>query len=852
MLSSNRPARPKPSAKKPAASSQTFGVETLTDLALDLHWAWNHSTDELWGRLEPELWAATHNPCVVLQTVSKAKLETFVRVPANQRRIKMLLKCRRQHATGTTWFQEKHPDAKLTNIAYFSMEYALSEALPIYSGGLGNVAADQLKAACDLGVPVIGIGLLYQQGYFRQVIRSDGSQQALYPFNDPGQLPITPVRDASGEWLRVELALPGYTIRLRAWQVRVDRRILYLLDSNDPANPPAARAIASELYGGGPELRLQQEMMLGIGGWRLLRALRLEADVCHLNEGHAALAVLERARSFAEDNDCSFEAALAATRAGNVFTTHTPVSAGFDRFAPALIDRYLRRYAEEELGIGFADLLAMGREHAGEPGEAFNLTYLAIRGSGAVNGVSRLHGAVSRRLFTPLFPRWPESEVPVDHVTNGVHVPTWDSAAADSLWTKACGHARWRGSMEAIGPQLRQVADADLWSLRTANRAALVEYARERKSADDAAAGAPPEAARTRWALDSSALTLCFARRFATYKRPTLLLRSPERLLRILTDSDRPVQLIIAGKAHPADEAGQSMIREWVRFSQRPEVDGRVVFIADYDLLLAERLVQGVDLWINTPQRPWEASGTSGMKILVNGGLNLSELDGWWAEAYAPEVGWALGDGREHGNDPAWDAAEAEALYAQLEQEIVPAFYRRDAQGIPQGWVSKMRESMATLAPQFSTNRVVREYTERYYLPAAAAYRERAADEGTLATQLLAWQQHLLERWHEARFGAVTVETSDGEHAFTAEVYLGGLDDEAVRVELFADGVDGSEPLSHAMARGRPLGGLDVGGYEYAARVPASRPAGDYTPRLVPYHSRARTPLEAPYILWQR
>jgi starch phosphorylase len=852
MTSSKRPTRPKPSAERAIVASRTLSVETLTDLALDLHWAWNHSTDELWSRLEPDLWAATHNPCVVLQTVSKAKLDAFVRVPSNQKRIEMLLEQRRQHATETAWFQEKHPDAKLSSVAYFSMEYALSEALPVYSGGLGNVAGDQLKAACDLDVPVIGIGILYQQGYFRQMIRSDGSQEALYPFNDPGQLPITPVRDPSGELLRVRLSLPGYTLRLRAWQVRVDRRTLYLLDSNDPANPPAARAIASELYGGGPELRLQQEMMLGIGGWRLLRALGLEADVCHLNEGHAALAVLERARSFAEDNDCSFGTALTATRAGNVFTTHTPVSAGFDRFAPALVERYLRRYAEVELGIAFADLLAMGRERRDDPGEAFNMTYLAIRASGAMNGVSRLHGAVSRRLFTPLFPRWPESEVPVGHVTNGVHAPTWDSAAADALWTKACGPARWRGSLEVIGPQVRQVTDTDLWSLRTANRAELIAYLRERLATDNAATGVPSDASLTRQSLDPHALTLCFARRFATYKRPTLLLHSEERLLRILVHSGRPVQLIIAGKAHPADEAGQSMIREWVQFSQRPEVDGRVVFVADYDLLLAERLVQGVDLWINTPRRPWEASGTSGMKILVNGGLNLSELDGWWAEAYAPDVGWALGDGREHGDDSALDAAEADALYALLEREIVPAFYSRDATGIPSGWVSRMRESMATLAPRFSTNRVVREYTEHYYLPAAAAYRERAADKGNRARQLLAWQQHIAEHWHDARFGAVSVETRDDEHAFTAEVYLGGLSDEAVRVELFADSVIGGEPQRHAMARGRQVGDLGVGGSQYTVSVPASRPADDYTPRLVPFHASAKTPLEVPNILWQR
>jgi starch phosphorylase len=827
-------------------------VGSLTELALDLHWSWNHRSDELWALLDPELWAATHNPWVVLQTISKAKLEAFITRPDVQTRVRRLVEQRHAHLQSPAWFQRNHLDAALTRVAYFSMEFALSEALPIYSGGLGNVAGDQLKAACDLGVPVVGVGLLYQRGYFRQVIQTDGSQQALYPYNDPGHLPITPVRDASGEWLHLEIPWPGRPIRLRAWQVRVDRRMLYLLDSNAPSNQPAARAITSELYGGGPELRLQQELALGIGGWRLLRALGLEPDVCHLNEGHAALAVLERARSFAAENGVAFAVALAATRAGNLFTTHTAVPAGFDRFAPSVVEHYLKRYAEEDLGISLHDLLGLGRENRDDPDEPFNMAYLALRGSSAVNAVSRLHGAVSRRLFGALFPRWPEDEVPIQHVTNGIHVPTWDSSAADALWTNAYGQERWRGNLEVIEPDVSRVADANLWAVRTVNRRVLVEYVRERMPREHSAADVTSVLVnRPGGVLDPDVLTLGFARRFATYKRPTLLLRDQERLLRILADPDRPVQLVIAGKAHPADSAGQAMIAEWVRFSRRLEAEGRVVFVPDYDLLLAEHLVQGVDLWINTPRRPWEASGTSGMKILVNGGLNLSELDGWWAEAYTPEVGWALGDGGEHGDDPNWDAREAEALYVLLEREIVPAFYSRDGAGIPAAWVARMRESMGRLTPHFSTDRVVREYTERYYLPAAAAYRKRAADKGALAASLVAWQQHLSERWREARFGTMEVATREGEHHFLVELSLGRLDAESVRVELFAAAVDDGEPARYVMARGRALEGSDIG-YEYSASVPASRAAGDYTPRLVPYHPDARTPLEAPLVLWQR
>jgi starch phosphorylase len=451
-----------------------------------------------------------------------------------------------------------------------------------------------------------------------------------------------------------------------------------------------------------------------------------------------------------------------------------------------------------------------------------------------------------------LFARWPEREVPVGHVTNGVHTPTWDSAAADALWTQACGGERWRGSLEAVGQDLARASDGDLWAMRTGNRRALVEYARERMARELASRGADADqVARMRECLDPDALTLGFARRFATYKRPNLLLHSPERLFRILTATGRPVQLILAGKAHPADQAGQAMIAGWLRFVHRPEVRGRAIFVSDYDLLLAEYLVQGVDLWINTPRRPWEASGTSGMKVLVNGDLNLSELDGWWAEAYAPEVGWALGDGQEHGDDPAWDATEAEALYALLEREVVPAFYTRDAQGIPTAWVARMRESMARLTPRFSTNRVVREYTERYYLPATVRYRTRATDKGEVGAQLVAWRRHLGEHWREARFGAIQVETGEEHHRFTVEVSLGALDPDAIRIELFADPVNGGEPVRQVMTRSRKLKGV-AGGYEYTGTVPASRAAGDYTPRLVPHHREASVPLEAKEILWQR
>jgi starch phosphorylase len=480
------------------------------------------------------------------------------------------------------------------------------------------------------------------------------------------------------------------------------------------------------------------------------------------------------------------------------------------------------------------------------------MAYLAVRGSCAVNGVSRLHGRVSRRIFAPLFPRWPEAEVPVGHVTNGVHMPTWDSAASDSLWTEACGKGRWLGTSTTLEADLRRVSDEKLWAVRTVSRKSLVEYARERVGRQMAVAGAGPEAiARTQARLDPGVLTLGFARRFATYKRPNLLLHDPDRLIRILKDPKRPAQLILAGKAHPADKAGQALIQEWTRFIRHHDARPPVLFLADYDMLLAERLVQGVDVWINTPRRPWEASGTSGMKVLVNGGLNLSELDGWWAEAYNPQVGWALGDGREHGDDPAWDAAEAEALYERLEQEVIPEFYARNEKGIPAAWVTRIRESMARLTPVFAASRSVCEYTERHYLPAAIAYRERAANKGAAAKQVADWQQAVGRQWGSLRFGGVRVETHGDHHGVEVEVFLNGLDPGAARVELYADGVGGGDPARVEMSRAQPSSDAS-GRCIYQATVPATRPAGDFTVRVTTRRSGVAVPLEDDRILWQR
>ena len=833
--------------------TEVEGLDSLAELALDLRWSWNHGADEIWRQLDPALWELSQSPWAVLQTVSRNQLECMLAKPAFRKRVEELLRAKRRSQEEEAWFQKLHSHAPLNCVAYFSMEFMLSEALPIYSGGLGNVAGDQLKAASDLGVPVVGVGLLYQQGYFRQVIDADGAQQALFPYNDPGQLPVTPLRHPNGEWLRLEIALPGYSVWLRTWQVQVGKVKLYLLDTNDPANLPAHRGITSELYGGGPELRLKQELVLGIGGWRLLRALGLHPDVCHLNEGHAAFVVLERARTFMEETGQPFEVARAVTRAGNLFTTHTAVVDGFDRFDPALIVQYLGKYAERKLGLSSPALLALGRQNPNDASERFNMAYLALRGSGAVNGVSRLHGKVSRHLFEPLFPDWPAEDVPVGHVTNGVHMPTWDSAAADALWTEACGKARWLGMTEHIEEKIRRIPDARLWQFRMDASQPLIDYARQRLAQHYAASGASRETVeQARHLFDSRALTLGFARRFAAYKRPNLLLHDPERLLRLLSDPQRPVQLVIAGKAHPADEVGQALIKEWIRFVRRPDVRPHAIFLSDYDMHLTEHLVQGVDVWLNTPRRPWEACGTSGMKVLVNGGINLSEVDGWWAEAQAPELGWSLGDGLEHGDeDPACDAAEAIALYELLEREVIPSFYARDAQGIPRAWIARMRESMARLTPRFSADRTVREYTEQHYLPAAAAYHVRMANKCAIGRQIVEWRQGLEHKWSTLQFGEVVVRTQSEQHLFEVRVCLHDIDPAMVRVELYADGVMDGPPVRQVMKRVHQQTDA-AGGYAYKATVSANRPAADFTARLMPDSDGVAVPLEVSWILWQR
>ena len=828
-------------------------LERLRDLAGDLRWTWSHTADGLWHSVDPEIWERSENPWSILQNVRRPRLDQLAGDGKFLEELSRLDDARKRHLREPGWFGETYPEKPLRRVAYFCMEFGLAEALPLYAGGLGVLAGDFLKASSDLGIPLVGVGLLYQEGFFRQMIDEAGRQQEVFPYNEPTTLPIEPVLTPGGEWLRVPLAFPGRTLHVRVWQARVGRVTLYLLDTNDPLNSPIDRGITGKLYQGSTLVRFLQQVVLGVAGWRALVALGLDVDICHLNEGHAAFAILERAREYMRRTGLSFREALWVTRAGNVFTTHTPVDEAFDRFNVATVASfrpYVREYVAG-LGIEMDDLLALGRANPADGTEPFRPAYLAIRGSAFVNGVSRLHGEVSRRLFWGLFPRWPAAEVPVGHVTNGVHVPSWDSPSVDALWEEACGKERWRGALEEVGDSVRCISNQRLWETKGKDRARLVHVVRTRLVRQLGFRGADPDSvARAAHVFDANTLTLGFARRFVRYKRPTLLLHDPDRLERLLTRPDRPVQIVVAGKAHPDDAAASALITAWIDFATRPAVRDRVVFLEDYDLALAEEMVRGVDVWLNTPRRPWEACGTSGMKVLANGGLNVSTLDGWWAEAYDPRVGWRIG-GDDDSPEAAADAADAMRLYDLLEQEIVPEFYTRDASGVPAQWLERMRASMAELAPRFSANRMAREYVTHTYLPAARLLHQRECDNGRLGKELVTWQARVERDWHAIHFGQLEVSEAEGHRTMSVPVYLGALDPEDVAVELYADSVDSERPERLTMTRVSELPGAVNGGL-YRVETDAARPASDYTPRVVARHPNARVPIEAWPITWYR
>lgn len=825
----------------------------LEDLAFDLRWNNCPAARHLWSRFDHEMWSRTENPFLVLQSAHQDRIEEAAR---DENLLKELESWRSEvteYYGCTPEFASLDSDGVLKKVAYFSMEFGLSEALPVYSGGLGMLAGDHLKTASDVGVPLVGIGLLYQQGYFRQVIGDEGEQLEAYPFNDPGSLPVRPVADSDGHWLRVRLPLPGRTLFLRVWEARVGRVPLYLLDSNDAMNSSWDRGITAQLYHAGKDKRLLQEIVLGVGGWHLIERLGLDIDVCHLNEGHAAFAVLARAAGFAKKHNVPIRVAFRATRAGNVFTTHTPVEAAFDRFDPNLLAKFVEPFLEE-VGVSVDQVLALGRRDPHDASEPFNMAWLAMYGCCHVNAVSRLHSRVSQKLFGVLFPRRPEAEVPIRPITNGVHVPTWASQRAGLLWGDQSGSHLWLDGLDHVADRIRQTTAQDIWSFRTLQRHALLQHVWTRHADRLASEDSESRDSDTESMFDPNVLTIGFARRFATYKRANLLLSDPERLKRLLLDEHRPVQLIVAGKAHPNDGFGKELVQRMTEFLSQPELKGRAVFLEDYDMVLGQHLVGGVDVWLNTPLRPNEACGTSGMKVLVNGGLNVSILDGWWDEAVdfdeSPiRPGWIVGT-RESGSLEDLVQRDAESLFNVLENQVIPEFYERDEDGIPHRWVERVKESMARLTPQFSATRMVHEYIEHAYLPAARAYAARSADGAKLAAEILDWHDHTSKHWSHVRVGQVRCSGEDASRTVSVECWLDELSPESIHVELFAEAPAGGTPEIITLKPSGELPG-SVNGFVFVGEFSSDRTLNDYTVRIVPYHPDAFVPVENQCILWE-
>lgn len=822
-------------------------LERLRAVAYNVRWAWDHDAIELFRRLDSNLWESSgHNPVKMLAGIDQERL---VAAAADDSFLAHLDRvCAGFDESGMSWFRRQHGNTDGLSVAYFSAEFGLTECLSIFAGGLGVLAGDHLKSASDLGIPLAGVGLLYQQGYFQQYLNQAGWQQEAYEDNDFLTLPLRPVR-RDGADVAVEVEYPGRRVRARVWQVTVGRVPLYLLDTNIPANSSEDRDITDQLYGGDIEMRLKQEILLGIGGYRALDALGIAPTVCHMNEGHSAFLAIERVRLLMERKRLNFAEARELAGAGLIFTTHTPVEAGHDYFPPELIERYFSSY-HNALGLSRAEFLGLGRRNPADDREAFCPTVLALRMAASSNGVSKLHGEVSRRMWQGIWPGVPVDETPIGHVTNGVHFRSWISYEMNQLYDRYLGpHWREEPGSGKLWQRAESIPAEELWRTHERRRERLVAFARRRLRTNLERRGAPEsEIEAAEEVLDPEALTIGFARRFATYKRATLILRDPDRLLRILANPARPVQIIFAGKAHPRDEAGKHFIREVLALARRKEFRRHIVFLEDYDMAVARYLVQGCDVWLNTPLRPMEASGTSGMKAAANGALNVSTLDGWWDEAWKETgsnlIGWAIGSGEQYQDRNYQDQVEAEALYDLLENDVVPTFYDVNAARLPRRWIARMKASLSLLCCKFNTHRMVQQYTEEAYLPAHERYRALEAAEGARSRALAAWLEHVRSAWPQVRVEAVedgnAPEMNSGE-TFTvrARVRLGPLSPEDVSVQVYHGRVDARgelvEPaVAPASLAARQSGGASV--FEAAVRLERGGGQYGFTVRVLPAH----------------
>ncbi|MBW1735461.1 MAG: alpha-glucan family phosphorylase [Deltaproteobacteria bacterium] len=833
-------------------------LEVLRDLAYNLCFSWKDELWDLFQRLDPGLWEECgHNPAFMLGLISQERLDELSRDQGFVSQLERVGEDFNRYLSQPRVQAEKYsPEAPL-RVAYFSAEFGLAECLPIYSGGLGVLSGDHLKSASDLNVPLVGVGLLYQEGYFRQYLSADGWQMETYPVNDFANMPVKLVRDEEGRPVTVTVDFKGEQVHVMIWRVNVGRVPLYLLDTNMPSNAPEFRGTTGQLYGGNREMRIRQEIVLGIAGVRALKALGIEFSVAHMNEGHSAFSALERINMLRKEKGISFDAAREIVLASTVFTTHTPVPAGNDLFEPELVRAYFEEYTKD-LGINFKVLLGYGRLEPRDEEEPFGMTTLALRLSAHTNAVSRLHGKVSRAMWQKVWPHHPVEDVPIDHITNGIHVPTWTSKEITGLFDRYLG-PNWGEDPESekLWDQARNIPDTELWRTHERCREMLIAFARRRLAAQLESRGASTaEIQAAREVLTPEALTIGFARRFATYKRATLIFADPDRLDRIINHSQFPVQIIIAGKAHPRDNEGKELIKRIIHLCNDDRFRRRVVFLEDYDLYTARYLVSGADLWLNTPRRPLEACGTSGMKALANGSLNLSTLDGWWDEAYHRDLGWALGHGEIYTDHGAQDSIESRDLHNLLEQEVVPLFYTRGSDGIPREWVKKMREGLRRLAPVFSSHRMVQEYMDRYYLPCSRRFNVLCKNNFEGATELARWRQRLMVAWHEVSIEELIagngLERPVGQGLqVTARVRLGSLGPDDVVVEAYYGRLDQNGDFSDRETVILSVEDSSDGLYTYSGRVPTNRTGRfGYTVRIMPSHERLENPFAMGLVTW--
>ncbi len=844
----------------------------LLDLAKNLWWTWSHDARDLFATIDPDVFEeVSENPLALLGRVKKERLVELAADPSYLARLARVTDVLGAYLGAKTWFDQQQRDAGApigrATIAYFSMEFGVHECLPVYSGGLGVLAGDHLKSASDLGLPLVGVGIAFSKGYFRQSLDVEGWQTERYPPNDWHDLPVSPALRPDGQRAAVKVALPiafdgagGLKVRdvaLQAWVVHVGRVKLYLLDADLDENAEGDRALTNTLYGGDRSHRVRQEILLGIGGLRMLRALGIQPELCHMNEGHSAFLAIERIRGLMTEHGVTFEVAREAAAAGNVFTTHTPVPAGNDVFAKDLVLPYLETISRE-MGVTGADLLSLGRANPADQGSDFSMPVLAIRTADGYNGVSALHGREARAMWKSLWPEVPVDDVPIGSVTNGVHPATWIAPPLAKLYAKVMGEGFLeKGHAPELWSRIHDLPDHELWSAHEAQRAALVSHVRRRLRAAARRRGKPEDGTLAHL-LDPNVLTVGFARRFATYKRGTLLFRDPARLHRILGNPQMPVQLVFAGKAHPQDVGGKELIRDIVRASRQNGFRGRVVFVEDYDMGAARELVSGVDVWLNTPRRPLEASGTSGMKAAMNGVLHASVLDGWWCEAYAGDNGFAVGDGEEYADSGFGDHVEAQALYRLLEEEIVPLFYERDAAGLPHRWIGRMKRSIASVAPYFNTHRMVTEYTEKLYVRAAERALALGADGCKPAASQSAWRARVAAAWPGVKVEEVVwpeaARVALGEELrVEAVVALPALTPGDVAVELYYGKVHGDHAFTGGVAKGmEPVAELAEGRVRFAGSITTPE-AGEhaFAVRVLPRHPGLAGPHAMGLIAWQ-